>query len=532
MPIRSLADLALRMTQQVRNQQQGQEFSTGIVPGDYPQVDLNGNPMGTVSIGSGPTLTRSAVPQFFDPYTGEPRPATPQEVMAAMPAGSVNWADAIQAIDQSQLGINALQNPEVMQWLQQTQGFNPGVAGQVIAARQGGYDFSDPYIQSIMSWGRAPTQEELSQGYQSVAQQLAGRGDTSLEQAVQAGFFNQFPDVDQNWLGNFIAGTQSSRDTSVTDQALRTAAPITALPALFTGGTTAAAGVTGNINSTQDALNYGAVDAASIPVGFGLAQALPAVGLSTTAGGSTAAANALYDPGFGEDVPVPLEEPFPMTADPDVPGVPGTPGVPVPTPGVATPAAGVAAGTALSRILDGTATEADWASVLGIGAATGLGVYGATQQADAMRDVARMEDARIREMMGFGAPYRTRLADLTANPSAFLTSPEVTVPVDQATSSLARALSVQGNPTGNPAALSEIENYASNMLFGRLGEQMDRLAGYGGLTQYAGGAARGPDLRPAMGAINAEGNIYQTIGSGIADLTTPRRRSTLADLLV
>jgi hypothetical protein len=198
-------------------------------------------------------------------------------------------------------------------------------------------------------------------------------------------------------------------------------------------------------------------------------------------------------------------------------------------PGGASTVGGAAtAGTALSRILNGTATTADWLSVLGPVGSTALGIYGADQQADALRDVAEREDARHREMMAMGAPYRGRLESLYSDPTSYLKSSEVTVPVQQGTDALARALSVQGNPAGSGTALHEIQNYATNQLYGRLGQEKDRLAGYGGLTAYNQAAASGPNLSPTMAGINARGNVLNAAGYGLGQITNPP--STLEQL--
>mgnify|MGYP001572191969 FL=1 len=97
-------------------------------------------------------------------------------------------------------------------------------------------------------------------------------------------------------------------------------------------------------------------------------------------------------------------------------------------------------------------------------------------------------------------------------------------PVNQGTKSLAQALSVQGNPYGNPRAQFEIENYAANQLFGRLGQEKDRLGGFGGLSSYNQAA---PQLQSA--AIGQGGNIYNALGYGLNQITNPQ--PTLADLL-
>src|SRR3990167_2842626 len=140
--------------------------------------------------------------------------------------------------------------------------------------------------------------------------------------------------------------------------------------------------------------------------------------------------------------------------------------------GVAGAAAG---GTALSRILEGNGKAADYLTVFGQVAPSLISAYGSNEQRKSQEQLAA-------EYKGMGAPYRSRPADLYADPNAFLTSPEVTVPVQQGTDALARSLSTRGNPAGSGTALSEIQNYASNTLFGKLGQEKDRLAGFGGLT--------------------------------------------------
>ena len=176
-------------------------------------------------------------------------------------------------------------------------------------------------------------------------------------------------------------------------------------------------------------------------------------------------------------------------------------------------------GTALGRILSGNGTLDDYLSVLGQAAPAALGALGA----DRMADLYKEQSDRYFNM---GAPYRSRLEATYADPSAYLTSPEVTVPVQQGTDALARALSVQGNPAGSGTALHELQNYASNQLFGRLGQERDRLAGFGGMTAY-NSAAPGA----ANNAIGAQRGIYDAIGAGAADVFNPRPRPiSLSDI--
>jgi hypothetical protein len=128
--------------------------------------------------------------------------------------------------------------------------------------------------------------------------------------------------------------------------------------------------------------------------------------------------------------------------------------------------------------------------------------------------------------MAMGAPYRSRLSDLYNNPDDFLNSKEVQIPVQQGTNLLARSLSTKGNPFGSGNALQELQNYASNQLFSRLGQEKDRLAGFGGLSAYNQAAPSA-----ASAEIGAQKGIYDAIGAGAADIFNPARRYTLQDLM-
>ena len=155
---------------------------------------------------------------------------------------------------------------------------------------------------------------------------------------------------------------------------------------------------------------------------------------------------------------------------------------------------------------------------LGTAGATGLGVYAANRQTDLLENLSK-------EYSGYGAPYRQKLTDLYANPSGFLSSPEVQVPVQQGTDAAARALSAKvGNPVFSGTALQELQNYSANQLFGKLGQEKDRLAGFGGLSNYSA-AAPGA----ATNAINSSGNALTTLAGGISDIISPRQ--SLTDLM-
>lgn len=168
-----------------------------------------------------------------------------------------------------------------------------------------------------------------------------------------------------------------------------------------------------------------------------------------------------------------------------------------------------ATGTALSRILDGTYNTSDLLGVGGNIGSTLLGVAGSRNQQNALTQLAQQQ-------MAMGAPYRDKLAAIYNDPNAFLKSSEVQTPVQQGTDALARSLSVQGNPMGSGTALQGLQDYSANQLFGRLGEEKNRLAGFGGLTSFNAAA---PGTSTA--AVNAGSNVYNAVGSGIASLTNP-----------
>lgn len=161
----------------------------------------------------------------------------------------------------------------------------------------------------------------------------------------------------------------------------------------------------------------------------------------------------------------------------------------------------------------------EWLRMLMRGAPGLLGALGSASQAEDFEDLAN-------QYSNMGAPYRSRLQELYGNPQAFLNSPEVRVPIQQGTDMLARSLSVKGNPAGSGNALQELQNYTSNQLFSRLGQEKDRLGGFGGLTQYNQAA---PQM--AQSALAAQGNIYGDLGGAAADIFNPPRRYNLQDLM-
>lgn len=203
--------------------------------------------------------------------------------------------------------------------------------------------------------------------------------------------------------------------------------------------------------------------------------------------------------------------------------------------GAASGAGGVgtaaSAGSALSRILDGTANADDYLSTLGKAVPGLIGAYASNQQADAIRDVADREDARLREMMNFGAPSRQRYeASFDPGFDLFKTGGYDTA-LDTSTRSLANALSVQGNPYGNPTAQAEIhKNTVGNLVIPALQNYRTQNANTGGYSSFNTSAASGGDsTKLNLAGVGADANVWNALGGAAADVFTPKR--SLEDVL-
>ena len=170
-----------------------------------------------------------------------------------------------------------------------------------------------------------------------------------------------------------------------------------------------------------------------------------------------------------------------------------------------------------SLLSSGGAGGSNLMKILGSLGSSALGAYASNQQANATQALAD-------KYASYGEPYRKRLADLYANPDGFLSSNEVQKPVQQGTNILARSLSTQGNPVASGNALQQLQSYSADQLFGKLGQEKDRLAGFGGLTNYN---AAVPGLDSA--AIGQKSNVFNAIGSGMSNIFNPQE--SLADIL-
>ena len=181
---------------------------------------------------------------------------------------------------------------------------------------------------------------------------------------------------------------------------------------------------------------------------------------------------------------------------------------------------GLTSGAGLSGVFGQAGNALGAGSILGaLGRAIPglLGAYASSRATDQYKGLAD-------QFASYGAPYRQRLSDLYANPSKFLSSDEVQKPVQMASDIMARSLSTQGNPTGSGNALQQLQSYSADQLFGRLGQEKDRLAGFGGLSAYNQAAPSA-----AASVIGSSNNTANALGAATNNIFSPPQ--TLAQQL-
>jgi hypothetical protein len=167
-------------------------------------------------------------------------------------------------------------------------------------------------------------------------------------------------------------------------------------------------------------------------------------------------------------------------------------------------------GSALGRLLGLGQQGEDWLSVGGSVLPSIFSAIGSNQAANKYEDLANQYKA-------MGEPYRNQLANISNDPNAFFQGQ----PAQLATDAVLRKLSAGGNPAANPYSQAQ----AINALWGEYGKERDRLAGFGGLTQY-NAAAPGA----ASNAVGASQTPWADIGYGVGQVFNPQKK-TLADLL-
>jgi len=190
--------------------------------------------------------------------------------------------------------------------------------------------------------------------------------------------------------------------------------------------------------------------------------------------------------------------------------------------GVGTSAATSAAGGALSKILNGTATSSDYLDIIGRAAPGLLGAYASNQQTNAMTDLAN-------KFSEYGAPSRARY-EASMTPGFDPTSiAGYQGALDTASQSILRKLSAQnGNPFGNPGGLIEAnKQIVAGTALPAIQQYQNQNANTGGLGALA---AAYPSTQQA--ATQSGANVYNALGSAVGNVVNPPQTASqsLADI--
>lgn len=170
-------------------------------------------------------------------------------------------------------------------------------------------------------------------------------------------------------------------------------------------------------------------------------------------------------------------------------------------------AAALAGGSAADKLSDALGISKDTLSLLGIAGATGLGVYGADQKADALTDIAN-------QLRADRKPFLDQSLAWLNDPNAYLSGPG-----KASMDAVLRSLSVRGNPTGLPSSMALAGDYG-------LRSWLDAVTNMGSL----GTGGEGVQASLGAGAADADASGLNAIGWGLNQATQPQDL-TLAQLI-
>ena len=170
------------------------------------------------------------------------------------------------------------------------------------------------------------------------------------------------------------------------------------------------------------------------------------------------------------------------------------------------PGTGQLAKSALGKILSGQGGVQDWTSLLGALGATGLGVYGANKESDALTQIANQSRADR-------APFLNAATGWMNNPESYYSG----APAQAAMKGVLQGLSVNGNPASNPTAMASATEAG-------LRNWQNAVTGFGNL------GLAGQDSRNALlsQAAQSQSGVYDALGYGLNQLTQPKQ--SLSDL--
>ena len=167
--------------------------------------------------------------------------------------------------------------------------------------------------------------------------------------------------------------------------------------------------------------------------------------------------------------------------------------------------------TAISKILNGTATTADWLTVLGQAAPGLISAFASGEQADSLSALAQ-------QYAQYGAPSRARF-EASMTPGFDVTSiPGYSGAVDTSMETLLRKLSAtSGNPFGNPGGLIEANKAVI------AGTALPAVSEYQRLNLAGGGLASLNAAVPGfdLSSIGAESNIWKSFGDVAGSVFNP-----------
>jgi hypothetical protein len=204
----------------------------------------------------------------------------------------------------------------------------------------------------------------------------------------------------------------------------------------------------------------------------------------------------------GLPVATPPTQPFGYESIPQFPGV----GQDFPLGGSALTAASTVAKSALSKILDGSATADDYLKAAGSIAPGILGMIGANQQSNTLQGISD-------KYLAMGAPFRDRLEQTFQPGYSLMNEPGFKDALDVSSQGVLRNLSAKaGNPYENPGSVSEAQKYVTGSLaLPQLNTMRSQLGTFGQLGTNMAGTAD-------MAGANASGGALNAVGYGLSNL--------------
>ena len=258
------------------------------------------------------------------------------------------------------------------------------------------------------------------------------------------------------------------------------------------------------LSNADDALD--AFQGSQMDFGTG-GQVIPGSGIETLNGGGYSGATSTAGTGVqtaGADF-------SPLTSS----GLPAATAGGAALSALGTGAGQAAAGTALQRILNGTGTAADFASVLGTGGAALLGAGVANKQTDAFKTLSD-------QFIGMGAPSRARYEASYAPGFTMSDDPGYMDSLNQSAKAATHAMSIGGNPAASPNAWTQtLQDLQQRTAYPALQQYRNQNAATGGIANFSS-AVPGA----ATTAIQSQSAAPNVLSAGLSDIFNPKPSQT------